>query len=230
MIFFEEKTKLSKKKFEEWTDFDRMNLEPPGWGHKYRRALFIAGCKYLGMDKTKVENLLEIGIHSLLQSSSIQLDGNILEKVKMDPAILSEQERLIKEITNSTKYKKEDINDEYYFNVQLGGNRAKGEMWKQALKFWEWSDEYSATWEMAFNELTWAVRSTRVKCHYKTNIEGEITLAYSFSDTLDLRPDWVNRSMEYNAICYVLGFLYHDALGGNDELEITAQWKTKLNY
>ena len=217
------------KKFENYTQFDLMTLDPPGWGHKYRRKLFKAACIYLGMDKNKVDNLLEIGVHSLLQSSSIRLEGSILEKVKNDPAILKKQQELIRGIKKDSRYKIKRFDYTKSFNTQFGGNRARGEMWKQALEFWKWIDEYSDTWEMAFNELTWAVRSTNVKYSYISDINGKIIFKYSFSDTLDLRPSWGSRSMEYNAICYVLGFLYHDVLGGNDELEITAQWTTTIN-
>ena len=206
-----------------------MSLEPPGWGHKYRRALFRAACKYLGMDKYEVDNILEIGVHSLLQSSSIRLEGSILGKVKNAPAILRKQHELIAEIKKQSDYKIVKIDDSNSFNIQLGGNHAREEMWKQALEFWKWTDEYSATWEMAFNELTWAVRSTNVKYSYVADINGKIIFKYNFSDTLDLRPSWGSRSLEYNAICYVLGFLYHDALGGNDELEIVASWSTTIN-
>ncbi len=218
---------VGKKPFNEWSEFDRMKLSENSsiWGYDYRRALFRAACKYLGMDEHKVDNLLEIGVHSLLHSSTIQLDGNILEKVKGDPTIVAKQNEIIQTIKQNPKYLNFILKGEpKTFSVQLGGNRARAAMWEQALEFWKWHTEYSATWEMAFNELTWAVRSTRVTYSYTATTEGEITIRYAFSDILDLRPDWTNRTWEYNAICTVLGFLYHDVLGGNDELKITANW------
>ena len=102
-------------------------------------------------------------------------------------------------------------------------------MWKQALGFWRWPTTYRATWVMAFDELTWAVRSVTIECRYVVEANGKITFNYSFSDTLDLRPNWVYRSMEYNAICVVMGFLYHDVVGGNDKLKIKANWKTEVS-
>lgn len=125
----------------------------------------------------------------MLQSDTIYLSGNILEKVKNDDALLRKQNELINKIKKSSSYKVEKDTGSDYFSTQLGGQRAKGEMWKQALEFWKWGSDYSATWEMAFNELTWTVRSVRIKYEYEVDLDGTITFKYWFTDTLDLRPD-----------------------------------------
>ncbi len=113
-------------------------------------------------------------------------------------------------------------------SVQLGGQRAHAEMWKQALEIWKWADEYCATWDVAFDELTWLLRSIRVQFLANSDLEGNIIITFSFSDVFDLRPDWNSRSMEYNAICAVLGFIYHDAIGCNDELSLNAKWTIEI--
>ncbi len=200
----------------------------PGWGTAPRRAIFRAACKYLKMDPAKVENIFMVGVHSMLQSDAIYLSGNLLDKVKKDEALLREQKKILNKIKSNIGYKRTPLSDTDYFNTQLGGQRAKGEMWKQALGFWKWGNEYSATWEMAFDELTWAVRGVKIRYKYQVDVNGTITINYWFSDTLDLRPDWKNRSMEYNAICTVLGFLYHDVMGGSDELQVKARWTTTI--
>ncbi|MTI32681.1 hypothetical protein E1171_17815 [Cytophagales bacterium RKSG123] len=165
----------------------------------------------------------------MLQSDSICLAGSSLEKVKKDGALLREQTKLVAGIKSDQYYKVAKFDGSGHFGTQLGGQRAKGEMWKQALEVWKWNNEYSATWEMAFNELTWTVRSVTVKYRYVVTSDGKITINYWFSDVLDLRPSWGDRSLEYNAICFVLGFLYHDVLGGSDELKVKAYWSTSLN-
>ncbi len=201
----------------------------PGWGTAARRAMFRAACKYLDMDPDRVENIFMVGVHSMLQSDAICLSGNGLDKVKHDPALIREQEKTISEIKNDPDYKsKELVERNKSFRTQLGGQRAKGEMWKQALEFWKWHNEYSATWDMAFNELTWTVRSVEIQYEYDVDINGNMTFRYWFKDVLDLRPSWGGRSMEYNAICTVLGFLYHDVLGGSDELQVQAYWTTTI--
>jgi hypothetical protein len=221
MSYFENHTK--ERSFHSYAGTD------PGWGTAARKAMFRAACKYLSMDPDRVENIFMVGVHSMLQSDAICLTGNSLDKVKNDPAFVREQKSIIEEIKSDPKYKKEKIPKESdYFGTQLGGQRAKGEMWKQALEFWKWHDEYSATWDMAFNELTWTVRSVIIHYEYEVDIDGNITFQYWFKDVLDLRPSWGGRSMEYNAICTVLGFLYHDILGGSDELQIQAYWTTTI--
>ncbi len=92
-------------------------------------------------------------------------------------------------------------------------------MWKQALGFWRWPTSYRATW---------AVRSVNVMCDYLVESKKKLILNYSFEDNLDLRPNWITRSLEYNAICVVFGFLYHDVLGGSDTLKVRAKWETEI--
>ena len=200
----------------------------PGWGTEARRAMFRAACKYLGMDSSRVDNILMVGVHSMLQSNSISLTGSSLYKVKNDSAFLRKQEEIVEKIKNNPSYKIQEDSGSDRFGTQLGGQRARGEMWKQALEFWKWNSDYSATWDMAFNELTWTVRSVIIRYEYEVDLDGNIKFCYWFTDILDLRPSWGARSMEYNAICTVLGFLYHDVLGGSDELEIQAYWTTTI--
>ena len=102
-------------------------------------------------------------------------------------------------------------------------------MWKQALDITKWADEYSPTWQVAFNELTWLLRSITVHYRAEADVTGKIKISYNFSDTFDLRPDWHSRSMEYNAVCAVLGFIYHDVIGCNDELKIQGHWLVEIN-
>ncbi len=200
----------------------------PGWGTALRRAMFRAACKYLGMNPDQVENIFMVGVHSMLQSDAIYLSGNLLDNVKNDDALLREQGKNIRDIKEDSRFKNKSFVGSDSFRTQLGGQRAKGEMWKQALEFWKWGSDYSDTWEMAFNELTWTVRSVQIQYEYQVAIDGTITFRYWFTDTLDLRPDWGYRSLEYNAICTVLGFLYHDVMGGSDELQIKASWTTTI--
>lgn len=209
--------------------FNSLAGSDPGWGTAARRAIFRAACKYLKMDPKKVDNILMVGVHSMLQSGAITLSGNSLNKVKSDSALLSNQQRIIQSIKKHRDYKTSPFSGNGSFGTQLGGQRANGEMWKQALEFWKWDDQYSATWDMAFNELTWTVRSVNIKYTYDVSANGTIQIRYWFTDTLDLRPSWGSRSLEYNAACTVLGFLYHDVLGGSDELQVQANWITTIS-
>ncbi len=200
-----------------------------GWGHTIRREVFYAACKYLGQNPTKIENIYGAAFFSVLQSDTAQLTGEGLVRVKNDTAMIDLQNSIVSQIKNDPSYMKEPIFRNGVEGEQLGGQRAQVEMWKQALEVWKWADEYSATWDVAFDELTWLLRTINVNYNAKSDVDGNIIIAYSFSDVFDLRPDWHSRSMEYNAICAVLGFIYHDAIGCNDELRLQANWTVEIN-
>jgi len=199
-----------------------------GWGHKIRRDVFHAACKYLGQNPMKIENIYGAAMFSVLHGSRAELTGVGLEKVKRDPEIIQLQNSIIDTIKKNPNYKKRYIPIKDEKSVQLGGKRAQAEMWKQALGIWRWADEYSATWRVAFDELTWLLRSIRITYNGEANKNGVITINYHFLDTFDLRPDWGSRTTEYNAICAVLGYIYHDAIGCNDQLKIEGNWTVEI--
>ncbi|PCH69220.1 MAG: hypothetical protein COC06_07905 [Bacteroidales bacterium] len=200
-----------------------------GWGHETRRDVFYAACRYLGQNPTRIENIYGAGFHSVLQSSSVQLTGEGLEKVKNDPEIQSLQSSIISDIKSDNDYKRRVVIHSKSERIQLGGERAGAAMWKQALEISKWADEYNPTWQVACNELTWLLRSIPVNYTAEADVVGKITISYNFTDTFDLRPNWQTRSTEYNAICAVLGFIYHDVIGCNDELKIHGNWVVEIN-
>ncbi len=89
------------------------------------------------MDTDRVENIFMVEVHSMLQSDAICLSGNSLYKVKNDDALLQEQNRIINEIRLNYQYKVNSFSNQKVesFGTQLGVQRAKGEMRKQALEF-----------------------------------------------------------------------------------------------
>jgi len=149
--------------------------------------------------------------------------------VKNDPKIQNLQRVIITRLKNNLNYKKNIVTIEEVEGIQLGGHRADAAMWKQVLEISKWADEYSPTWQVACNELTWLLRSIPVNYKAEADVVGKITISYNFTDTFDLRPDWASRSFEYNAICAVLGFIYHDVIGCNDELKIHGNWVVEIN-
>ncbi len=70
-------------------EFKNFYGKGPEWGHKDRRLIFNAACKYLGINPTQVDNIYGVGFHSIMQSNSIQLTGGMLEKVRKDQAIIN---------------------------------------------------------------------------------------------------------------------------------------------
>lgn len=108
-------------------------------------------------------------------------------------------------------------------SIQLGGNRAPGDMYEQAKRFW--APEYRDTWKVATNELTWLVRSVSVKSEVHVSATGLTTIKHSFTDVFDLRPSGGSRNKAYDQTCKVLGLLYHDICGGNDQMKVKANWQ-----
>ena len=199
--------------------------EPPyngsGWGHNTRRIIYNT----LGISNN-INNVFESGINSMLQSDDVIVQGQALEKIKNDPKIIELENDIVEKAKSDENYGKKSFNYSASRAVQLGGDRAPGNMLDQLLD--PFNPKYRDTWSVAFNELTWLVRSVLVKYDASVTKEGAIDISYSFSDTFDLRPS-KNRSTEYNIACTILGFLYHDVCGENDQMKVNASWNSLYN-
>lgn len=129
-------------------------------------------------------------------------------------------------IKSDPRFGKENFTMNLSSPVQFGGKRAPEPMSEQIKD--PLNAKYRDTWNVAFNELTWLVRSTTVKTAISVSKSGYITMNHSFVDVLDLRPG-DGRTPEYNAITTVLGFFYHDVLGGNDKMTVRASWSSTFD-
>lgn len=99
---------------------------------------FYATCRYLGQNPTHIENIYGAGFHSVLQSNSVQLTGEGLEKVKNDTGIQSLQTSIVRDIRSDNDYKRRVVIHSESKSIQLGGQRAQVAMWKQALGILKW--------------------------------------------------------------------------------------------
>ncbi len=86
--------------------------------------------------------------------------------------------------------------------------------------------KYEDTWKVATNELTWLLRHATVTITVQVSKTGDVTMHHSLVDTLDLRPN-PKRSKEYNRTTKVLGFFYHDLIGGNDKMTVKTSWTSE---
>lgn len=125
------------------------------------------------------------------------------------------------------KYGEEDFYFQDREGVQFGGKR-----WTSANETWSSLDRnnpllHTSTWDVASNELTWALRHATVKYWVDVSEEGGINIEYRLYDTLDLTPQ-DGRREAYNTISKTLGFFYHDLLGGNKNLQTRAEWNTRV--
>ena len=199
--------------------------DPPykgsGWGHGIRRFLY----NKLGLSNN-VNNVVEAGLNSVLQSGEVNVQGEALDKIKNDPAVRELEQDILKTVKSNKNYRKKAFSYKGTQGKQLGGKRAPGSMsdqFKDPL-----NPKYRDTWAVAFDELTWLVRSVSITYDVSVGKDGAIDISYSFSDTFDLRPS-PGRSKEYNIACSILGFLYHDVCGGNDKMKVNASWGSSYN-
>ncbi|WP_046246090.1 hypothetical protein [Hymenobacter terrenus] len=199
-----------------WSGVD-VGYHGSGWGHGLRRLL----ADQLGLDNT-VSNLVELGIHSQLQSSRVRVTGHLLALIIADPAMIRFQNEKIRQIRAHSRY------GVYPFTpiilpavVGFGGDRTGGDNWNKLSR--ENPILHKSTWQVATNELTWSLRNVMVHCTASVDSRGTITLNYWLRDTFDL-SEQKGRSGAYNAISRSTGFLYHDVVGGNSELQVEARW------
>ena len=196
------------------------NYKGSGWGHGVRRKL----AELLHNDN-KASNIAEAGLLSLLQSDKIVLEGEALNKIKNDPAMVAFDNELIGLAKQDPNYRKRAFSFIADTKViEFGGKRAPEDMVEQAKD--PLNPRYRDTWKVGANELTWLVRHASVRSSVYVSRTGIITITHNLHDQFDLRPT-AGRTGAYNIACQVLGTMYHDVLGGNDKITIEAKWQIK---
>ncbi|MGL6126639.1 hypothetical protein BBI01_22050 [Chryseobacterium artocarpi] len=205
----------------EWWKGDK-EYDGSGWGHGARQSF----AKAIGLDDGEVNSLFEAGIYSMLQTGEVDISNSprLIRKINNDIAFIEYEKDIMKLIINDQKYKKESFKTkEIVKGIQLGGKRTEGEMLNQFKYFF--STKYLDTWKVAANELTWLLRSIGVTSIANVDINGNITISHKFEDTFDLRPSGDgSRSIEYDTVSIIAGFLYHDIAGGNDLMKVKGKW------
>ena len=230
------------------SNFPRYGVGRP-WGTEFRRYAATA----LGIS-TDVNNLFSLGLNSMTNAKSVYLGEHFINLIKIDSAILSIQDDIQSRIQDEIRRNalKLPIVDVISMNpmrlngsklIQLGGKRAPENMVKQ-LKFTlahplQSLDKYADTWNVATNELTWAIRGATVRYvgiyHSVYNLYGFSymhEMEFSIDDKLDLRPrsghkidfNMSDKHYAYNAVCSVLGSLYHDIFGNTDSMRVRVKW------
>jgi hypothetical protein len=165
-----------------------------GWGHTERSAI----ANIFGVNG-KASNLFDLGFNSLLQNRSVQFTGDLLERIKQDPAVQGVENNIVNSVQSDSRYGKEAFSFNYRQDVQFGGQRG-------SLNPLDASS--IQTWQVGANPLTWAVRSVNIQAKVQVSAEG-------------YRP-W-----QYNTATSILGIPYHDIIGANDQLKTTATWTSE---
>ena len=233
-----------------WFTGENVGYTGSGWGHGPRQWI----AKQVGLDDS-VGNIFTLVSRSLLQYDKVNLDGSLLEKLQSDPAMQGLEQSIMNRAMENPKYGKDAFSFEIPADTyEFGGKRAPGDMWEQLKHpfsglrgntieyvrthgliqtvkdlFDPNTDvirlNYADTWKVGFNELTWALRHATVQAQVHVSKQGEIHIEYQLWDELDLEPS-PGRSSAYNAITEMLGRLYHDILGGNNQMRVQANWSS----
>ena len=204
----------------EWYKGDK-EYSGSGWGHGARQSF----AKAIGFDDGKIDNLFEAGIYSMLEAGKVDISKSerLIKKINEDPEFIKYEKEIAGLIITNPKFLKSNFEIEHKKGIQLGGERSKGQMMEQFQHFW--SPKYKDTWKVAANELTWLLRSIGVRSKIKVDKNGNTQINHSFRDIFDLRPsEHGERSLEYDIVSIITGFLYHDIAGGNDLMEIEGNW------
>jgi len=190
-----------------------------GWGHGPRQ--WSANQMELG---TNASNLFGLGLHSLLQSSQVNLSGQLLNKIRRDPAMIKFQNNIIKILKSDPRFKNMSFVTSGKGVVEFGGRR-----WSSSNENWGAVDDsnplaHGETWDVAGNELTWATRHGTVGYSATVKSDGTIVVDFHLSDNMDLSGQ-KGRSEAYNNISNATGFMYHDVVGGNSNIKVNADWQ-----
>jgi RHS repeat-associated protein len=208
--------------FNNWFSGRDVGYNGSGWGHGPRRWL----ANQLGMNNT-ANSLFRLGLNSQLQSRRASLTGNLLNKIKTDPAMVVFQNKIIAALKNDPRFGKLSFILSNKSVVEFGGKR-----WSDASENWAALNNtnplaHEETWDVAGNPLTWATRHATINYTATVKSDGTIVISYHLFDTLDLSAQG-GRSGAYNTISSGLGFMYHDIVGGNSGMQVTADWQTTI--
>lgn len=144
------------------------------------------------------------------------MDRDATDRIQADPAFIRTESEIVAHIQNLEGYGEVPLTVPLSetgvdLNVQLGGQRDS------------FRDITSPrTWGVARNELTWLLRHAQLDGTAHVDASGDITIDYTISDTLDLRPG-DGRGTAYNLVTGGAGFVWHDVLGA-EEASVTGDF------
>lgn len=193
-----------------------------GWAHGARTEVY----KLLGFKDDNINNLFEVGVSSMLQRGKIIINdqSDLKKNLNKDFKLKNREEELAKLIIKDPRYLKQDFNDIKIRDViEFGGVRGS---WGSFVN--PFGEKFSQSWKVVVNQLTWLIRHVNVESTAYVKKDGSVRMRHQFEDTFDLRPN-VGRTVAYNASTMILGFLYHDAAGGNDLMKIKGDWNNNYN-
>lgn len=230
-----EELKITKHWYTDIVDWARGDKEydGSGWAHGARRKL----AESIGLTDGNINSLFEAGIYSMLQSGEVDISNSqrLIKKINEDPEFVEREKLIAEQVIKNPKYLKDNFAFDFVHpdpnkrnGIQLGGKRAKGDMLDQFKN--PFSTKYRDTWKVAANELTWLLRSINLISKVRVYKTGKVQISHKFEDQFDLRAsEDGSRSIEYDVVSIITGFLYHDIAGGNDLMQVKGNWTNKYS-
>lgn len=180
------------------------------------------------LDPLPMSNAFKASVRALSGQTEIELNGEAIDLIKNDPAIIGLESKLEKDVAQQTQNDPRYSNEAFELdlgshNITLGGERGDD------FSSTEYG-EFLKTLDVAADDLTWLIRNTSIDVTAHVSASGDITLEYSFTDVLDLRPTRTGDSEDeknYNRITTVMGAVWHDFLGA-EEAEVRASWTSSI--
>jgi hypothetical protein len=190
-----------------------------GWAHGIRQR--IASKVH---PSNKASNVAEVGMLSQLQFSEVEIVGQALQKIKNDPEIVALDNTYYFKAIKNPQFGNKAFSFRYTKSIEFGGKRAPEDMMSQMKD--PFNSKYRATWMVAVSELTWLIRHASVDFIVIVDQKGNIKINHTLNDTFDLRSG-KGHTVAYNNVTDILGPMYHDFIGGNDQLKLKATWTIK---
>ncbi|WP_255663879.1 RHS repeat domain-containing protein [Flavobacterium cupriresistens] len=202
-----------------WFTGTNVGYTGSGWGHGLRRSL----ANQIGIGN-RANNIFELGLQSQLQAKQVNLGGPLLNKIKEDEGMIKFQNDIIKALKTDPRFKKLQFIMKGKGVVEFGGKR-----WSSSNEDWGALNNnnpvfHGETWAVGSNQLTWVTRHASMSYSATVKSDGTIVVDFQLKDTFDLSGQ-KGRSEAYNNISNTAGFLYHDVVGGNNEMQINGNWQ-----
>ena len=166
----------------------------------------------MSYETKSVSSLKELLGASLTHVAIANITGELLNKIKIDPDMVSKQTEIAAAAMTDTRYGKEDYTIYGTVYPTLGGT---GDNW------------FTQAPVAATNNLTWAVRHSDVKYRIDVAKNGCMNIQFRLNDRLDLSPN--GSGIAYDVISATLGSVWHTGMGGNRNMRTRGIWNVQIS-
>ncbi|MBS7562773.1 RHS repeat-associated core domain-containing protein, partial [Mucilaginibacter sp. Bleaf8] len=146
-------------------------------------------------------------VQSMLHRKDVEINGQLLDKMKRDEDFLRFRNDLIKILRKNSKFRKLKFLNRSG-QVQFGGKQFFSQ-------------------EGLTDETGWAMRNANISADATLKADGTIIINYEIQDTFDLSSQ-DGRSDTYNNLSGIGGLVYHGLLGGKGDMKVWGHWVEEI--